>query len=95
MMNRPSIHNVVSDVLEELGLDRILDDRIRTNENNDNFTTVSLLFKHDRHRHLVVEFFVDDDGDYSAMVLQNNDFPRRLERVFMEEMMDALSDDED
>jgi hypothetical protein len=86
-----SIHNAVSDTLQQLEYSNVLRDTIRVNENDIHFTYVTILYARDPQRFFVAEVFVDDDGDYSAMILQNSNFNTRILEIFMDTLMEKLT----
>jgi hypothetical protein len=85
------IHNVVSDVLQQLEYTTVLRDQIRVNENDIRFTNVTIRYARDPEKYFTAEVFVDDDGDFSAMVLDNHNFSQRIMEIFMDTLMEMLT----
>jgi hypothetical protein len=85
------IHNIVSDVLQQLEYSNVLRDTIRVNEQDIRFTHLTIRYARDSEKYFTAEVFVDDDGDYSAMVLENNNFSQRIMEIFMDTLMDMLT----
>jgi hypothetical protein len=85
------IHNIVSDVLQQLEYSNVLRDTIRVNDQDIRFTHVTIRYARDPERYFTAEVFVDDDGDFSAMVLENHNFSQRIMEIFMDTLMDLLT----
>ena len=85
------IHNVVSDVLHQLEYTNVLRDTIRVNEGDIRFAYVTIRYARDPEKYFTAEVFVDDDGDCSAMVLENHNFNQRIMEIFMDTLVDMLT----
>ena len=86
-----SINNAVSDTLHQLEYSNVLRDNVHVSENDTRFTHVTIRYARDPQRFFVAEVFVDDDGDYSSMILENNNFNTRILTIFMDTLMENLT----
>lgn len=86
-----SIHNAVSDTLHQLEYSNVLRDKVRVSDSDIRFTHVTIRYARDPQRFFVAEVFMDDDGDYSGMILENNNFNTRIMTIFMDTLMENLT----
>lgn len=86
-----SIHNAVSDTLHQLEYGNVLRDNVRVSDTDIRFTHVTIRYARDPQRFFIAEVFLDDDGDYSGMILENNNFNTRIMTIFMDTLMDNLT----
>ena len=94
-MSFRNIHNVVSDVIQQLEYTNVLRDIVRVNERDIRFTYVTIRYARSPEKFFVAEVFRNDDGDVSAMVMENQDFNTRIMEIFMDTLLDLLTPPED
>ena len=90
-MSFQNIHNAVSDVLQQLEYTNVLRDSVRVNDSDIRFTYVTIRYARAPGRFFVAEVFRSDDGDVSAMVMENQNFNTRIMEIFMDTLLDVLA----
>lgn len=90
-MSFRSIHNAVSDVIQQLEYGNVLRDAVRVNERDIRFTYITISYARAPERFFVAEIFRTDDGDVSGMVMENHEFSTRIVEIFMDTLLDILA----
>jgi hypothetical protein len=90
-MSSRSIHNTVSDVLQQLEYTNILRDNVRVSDTDIRFTYVTIHYARAPERFFVAEVFRADDGDVSAMIMENQNFNTHIMKIFMDTLLDVLA----
>lgn len=84
-----SIHNAVSDVLQQLEYTNVLVAEVVGNADT-RFTYVTIRYARAPERFFTAEIF-RAYGDVSGMIVERRNFNRRIMKIFMDTLLDILA----